>query len=374
MKTVFLSTLFLFSFLSFSQSINVSIQGKIVNSDFKDAWLFKRNKNDSLAFHETFKIDDDGSFSLKTKIPSEDYYTLAFDGDLNASIELILRNDSSDIKIYGDGSNITKFCNIVNSDESQQMLFFKRELNKWRKTLDSAEKIVKTDPSRKQELTEAISPKFYSFKQYQQNYVAQNQNSAALLPLLELFPMETQMETYEILINQIKIGIPKSILIQKELKKLQAYKAKKALSNPLAIGKLAPDFEELGRDGSSKLKLSSLRGKVVLLDFWASWCAPCRRENPSVVRLYNKYNKDGFTVLSVSLDSNKDKWIEAISKDSLIWPNHVSDLGGWRSKASKLYGVSSIPFTVLIDEEGKIIATNLRGAALENKLSFIFEK
>jgi len=373
MKTVFLSTLFLFSFLSFSQNINISIQGKIVNSDFEDAWLFKRNRNDSLAFQKTFKINEDGSFFFKTKIPSEDYYEIGFPGSDDNVIQLILRKDS-DIKIYGDGSNITKFCNIVNSDESQQMLFFKRELNKWRKTLDSAEKIVKIDPSKKQELTEAISPKFYSFKQYQQNYVAQNQNSAALLPLLELFPMETQMETYEILINQINNGIPKSILIQKKLKKLQDYKAKKALSNPLAIGKLAPDFEELGRDGSSKLKLSSLRGKVVLLDFWASWCAPCRRENPSVVRLYNKYNKDGFTVLSVSLDSNKDKWIEAISKDSLIWPNHVSDLGGWRSKASKLYGVSSIPFTVLIDKEGKIIATNLRGAALENKLSSIFEK
>ena len=371
MKTVFLIALLLFSLLSFSQSINISIQGKVVNSDFKQASLFKRWKNDSLAFQKNIKINDDGSFSLKTKIPSEDYYTLAFSDD--ASIELILRKDS-DIKIYGDGSNITKFCNIVNSEESQQMLFFKRELNKWRKTLDSAEKIVKTDPSRKQELTEAISPKFYSFKQYQQNYVAQNQNSAALLPLLELFPMETQMETYEILINQIIIGIPKSILIQKQFKKLKDYKTKIALSNPLAVGKLAPDFEEVCRDGSSKLKLSSLRGKIILLDFWASWCAPCRRENPNVVKLYNKYKNDGFTVLSVSLDSNKDKWIEAIAKDSLIWPNHVSDLGGWRSKVSKLYGVSSIPFTVLIDSEGKIIATNLRGAALESKLSSIFEK
>ena len=191
MKTVFLSALLLFSFLSFSQSVNISIQGKIVNSNFKEAWLLKDGEMTVLHFKKTSRLMMMVLFLLKQKIPSEDYYTLAFPGD--ASIELVLRKDS-DIKIYGDGSNITKFCNIVNSEESQQMLFFKRELNKWRKTLDSAEKIVKTDPSRKQELTEAISPKFYSFKQYQQNYVAQNQNSAALLPLLELFPMETQMK------------------------------------------------------------------------------------------------------------------------------------------------------------------------------------
>ena len=147
-----------------------------------------------------------------------------------------------------------------------------------------------------------------------------------------------------------------------------------AAENPLAIGNLAPDFSELALDRKSKLKLSDFRGKVVLIDFWASWCAPCRRENPNVVALYNKYKDKGFTVISVSLDSKEEKWKEAIKKDNLIWPNHVSDLGGWRSKVSKLYGVSSIPFTVLVDENGKIISTNLRGSVLENTLSKLFDK
>jgi thiol-disulfide isomerase/thioredoxin len=102
------------------------------------------------------------------------------------------------------------------------------------------------------------------------------------------------------------------------------------------------------------------------------WCGPCRKENPNVVKTYNKYKDDGFTIVSVSLDTDKQKWLGAIQADGLIWPNHVSDLGGWNSKVSKKYNVSSIPFTVLLDKEGNIVQTNLRGPALENKLAEIF--
>jgi thiol-disulfide isomerase/thioredoxin len=120
------------------------------------------------------------------------------------------------------------------------------------------------------------------------------------------------------------------------------------------------------------MKLSDLKGKVVLIDFWASWCGPCRKENPNVVKTYEKYKDAGFTVMSVSLDSDKAKWLEAIQKDGLVWPNHVSDLGGWQSKVARLYGVGSIPQTILLDKEGKIIASNLRGPALEAELQKIF--
>lgn len=120
------------------------------------------------------------------------------------------------------------------------------------------------------------------------------------------------------------------------------------------------------------MKLSDLKGKVVLLDFWASWCGPCRRENPSVVKLYEQYKDDGFTVMSVSLDKDKNRWLQAIEQDGLVWPNHVSDLNYWSSKAAKLYGVGSIPFTVLIDQEGNIVKTKLRGPALEQELQRIF--
>lgn len=123
-----------------------------------------------------------------------------------------------------------------------------------------------------------------------------------------------------------------------------------------------------------EIRLSSLRGKYVLIDFWASWCGPCRRESPNVVKLYNKYKDKGFTVYSVSLDNDAGKWKEAIEKDGLVWPNHVSDLLQWKSPMPQLYGFSSIPHTVLVNKEGMIIGTGLRGNALEQKLKEIFEK
>jgi thiol-disulfide isomerase/thioredoxin len=119
-------------------------------------------------------------------------------------------------------------------------------------------------------------------------------------------------------------------------------------------------------------KLSDLKGKVVLIDFWASWCGPCRRENPAVVALYNKYKAKGFEVFSVSLDQDRQKWIDAIAKDGLVWSNHVSDLRGWGNAAAQLYGVSSIPKTVLIDKNGIVTDHNLRGELLEKRLKEIF--
>jgi peroxiredoxin len=133
------------------------------------------------------------------------------------------------------------------------------------------------------------------------------------------------------------------------------------------VGDEVPDIKLKDFMGK-EVALSSLKGKVVLLDFWASWCGPCRKENPNVVRAYNKYKEKGFTVFSVSLDDNRDRWVAAIQQDQLVWENHVSDLKGWNSSAAKLYGVKSIPATYLLDKSGKIVATNLRGAELEMKL------
>ena len=141
-------------------------------------------------------------------------------------------------------------------------------------------------------------------------------------------------------------------------------------SASFTMGAEAPDFSMNTPEGTP-MKLSDLRGKVLLVDFWASWCGPCRRENPNVVAAYKKYHEKGFDVLGVSLDKTKDRWVQAIKKDGLMW-HHVSDLKGWKNEAAKLYGVSSIPATVLLDKDGKIIARNLRGPALEAKLAEIF--
>lgn len=137
----------------------------------------------------------------------------------------------------------------------------------------------------------------------------------------------------------------------------------------LMMGGDAPEIT-LNQPDGTPLSLSSYRGKLTLIDFWASWCGPCRRENPHVVALYQKYKNKGFDILGVSLDSNKDAWVAAIEKDGLQW-KHVSDLGGWGSSPAKLYGVTSIPQTFLIDKNGKIVAKNLRGEQLTNKLKEI---
>jgi thiol-disulfide isomerase/thioredoxin len=145
------------------------------------------------------------------------------------------------------------------------------------------------------------------------------------------------------------------------------------LGNAAAIGKTAPDIV-LPRPNGEIHKLSSLKGSYVLVDFWASWCGPCRRENPNVIKLYDKYKDDGFTVYSVSLDQNKDAWLQAIAMDGLVWPNHVSDLKRWDSPVVGAYGIQGIPHTVLVDPQGKIIDVGLRGAELEQKLNEIFSK
>jgi peroxiredoxin len=367
MKTFFTTLIIVFSTTLINAQISVNVEGSIFNADSDSVYL-------SQYFGDFYKdlygsnLDKNGEFAFNNvKLDNPDYYVLRFG---KSHINVILR-DSSDVKVYADGKQSTKHVNYIGSDESAQMNQFLHVLERWQTKIDSANAVLKKDPTQRENINREMSNEQTLFRSKQQNFARSNQNSAALLPLLSTINPDQDFASYEAIVKQLHTSFGEAPTIQEIYKGYQALQQKRFESDPLAPGKEAPDFEEQLPDGKT-MKLSDLKGNVVLLDFWASWCGPCRRENPNVVTAYNKYKDDGFTVMSVSLDKSKQSWLKAIEADGLIWPHHVSDLKHWSSKAAALYGVRGIPFTVLIDAEGKIIRTKIRGAELEEELKKIF--
>lgn len=157
-----------------------------------------------------------------------------------------------------------------------------------------------------------------------------------------------------------------------ELPQFKIFKKQVESQRNVAVGKSAPDFT-LDSSKGTKLALSDFRGKLLILDFWASWCGPCRRENPNVLKIYKAFKEKGLEILSVSLDTKKDEWLRAIEEDGLIW-NHASDLKGFKSEVPQKYGVSGIPAIFLIGKDGKIIAKGLRGEELEERVTELLKK
>ncbi|MEL6864507.1 MAG: TlpA disulfide reductase family protein [Bacteroidota bacterium] len=231
-----------------------------------------------------------------------------------------------------------------------------------------------------------IPPLFEGFKNYAQTLASVGLNQAQISQLVDSLlvqiPADSRAQRYAL--GGLVIGLqaknhPAFTLYGKRFVEryrsdndpaIVALEKKVEQASQFAIGAVAPDFT-LNTPQGEAMSLSDLRGKVVLVDFWASWCGPCRKENPNVKRLYDRYKDKGFDIIGVSLDRKKDSWLKAIEKDALPW-HHVSDLKGWSNRVAKQYSVSSIPQTVLLDPEGKIIAHNLRGEVLAMRLKQIF--
>jgi thiol-disulfide isomerase/thioredoxin len=367
-KILFIATFLVLTISCKAQKeINVKLSGMIFNSPTDTFYVSQFFGNYYKDYHK-ITPDKKGNFAFVGNLPSMDYYILRVG---NSNIQLVLR-DNSELKIYGDGNKLKEFCNITGSDESKAMNDFATTIENWSIKSDSAMNALKADPTREQIINQYMQGEYTNFQSAMQEFISSNPNSPALIMALSQINAEADFKSYEALMTQINSSFEGSPTVKAYYDNYKQLKKKLENGKLLAEGKLAPDFEEFLTDGKKQMKLSDLKGKVVLIDFWASWCGPCRKENPNVVKTYEKYKNDGFTIMSVSLDTDRAKWLAAIKQDNLSWPNHVSDLKGWSAKVGRLYEVGSVPFTVLIDREGRIIKVNLRGEALEKELEKIF--
>lgn len=375
MKRIFSSTFIaaLISALSYVnsqevvQSAPIVLKGKIKNATNKALFLSVFDGKSLNAFCVD-SLNEDGTFQMNCNIPSKDIFYFSFDGRKQVNV-IAQINDT--IELYTDAKDYIKNTVIKGSEPSAAIWEYMTTFSTYKAKLDSAKRYLKANPGSDKKVNESFKPISAKWMTFRNAYIKKYSNSPALIAALngveEQQEMELRMQLLEALTgiyNNTPTG--KNIAIQ-----YQTIKKKWDSARLTAQGAVAPDISQQDTEGKQR-KLSDLKGQIVLLDFWASWCGPCRRENPNVVKLYNKYKDKGFTVFSVSLDNKKDRWLGAIEKDNLEWPDHVSDLKGWGNVAAKQYGVSSIPTTFLIDKEGKIIGKNLRGFALEAKLKEIF--
>ena len=336
---------------------------------------FDRFENNRPIHVDSVKLDGDGKGTLTVPPLPLDFYRIGIDGE-----QLIVAVDSGEsLHVAATMGSLATPTTITGSIHTEALHKF---------YVDAAAYDTERERLRAAitgQADTALIGQFNtlnaSFYEQCKAFVSTHAASPAALTALGKLDMQQELPLFKQVRESLRKTMPKSGFFamyrdqvdrleqQETAMKLQEEEMKR-LSNLLPIGSEAPEIRQQ-TPGGGTVALSELRGKVVLIDFWASWCRPCRIENPNVKRVYDRYAKKGFEILGVSLDRDQAAWVKAIKDDDLPW-KHVSDLGFWNNAAAQEYGVSSIPFTVLLDREGKIIEKNLRGEQLESKLAEIF--
>ena len=339
-----------------------TVEGKLENAaGLKQVSIFKGDQKIDSAI-----LNSDGQFKFNVASPEVDFYYITAE---QKTYPLIAAN-GDEITLKANFTDETGEYELSGSEGAEKLREFNKISSHHNKIFMDIQKEYQTkvsaDPSVKESLEAVLLPRFEKnmndFAQAAINFSQKNKdNLAGFYAISSLDPAkyETALLKYA---AEIKGKFPNTKPVQDFLARMDKLSA-------LTVGKVAPDFEMANIEGKN-VKLSDFRGQYLLLDFWASWCAPCREENPNVVKQFNTFSNKGFTVLGVSLDNNRDAWLKAIKDDNLTW-SHISELKQWDSNVVKLYSIEGIPMSYLLDKEGKIIGKNLRGQELEQMLSKI---
>ena len=309
---------------------------------------------------DTIQVNDDNTFNYDFT-GQAGYYRITFFGVQAATVIL----DQDDITVNFDGNNASGNIMPEGSREMTQIEAFYTAVNEKfgpiEQEINAA--FVAANQAGEQAKADAARDRYMALAKEKQEYSAElirtYEVNLATFQLVSALDKDNQLELKDSLAQALNKKYPGLFYIEDLVASMEKARA-------TAVGVTAPEINLPNPDGEI-VTLSSLKGNVVLVDFWAQWCKPCRMENPNVVKAYNKYKDKGFTVYGVSLDRTKEKWVQAIEEDGLTW-THVSDLQYFNSVAAQTYGVASIPFSILLDRDGKIIAKNLRGKALEDAL------